>query len=1248
VHHWLRKTAILFWYLIASLVILAAIIGVALQALTPVINNHKADIEYYLSHLLKENVHIDSVQANWARFGPEIHFKGLSLSEKTTDGQVKPLIRVDDLSIQLGMLETLWHRALYFSALSVSGSAISIRETAADHYLINNAFSIDLSNQSPSQAPEFFAWLVSQNTIRLSQLQLDFFQLNGTAISVQFDHANVYQSDKGNGRKRLAFSIEGSLLEKILKVGQDFKKLQADVTLYAWLDLYQQKPTLLELELLSENIILQNNKTTRVYPSLEGVFLWQPVGERWLLQGKNVTLINASQQSEDYSFELWRFPHYYAAHLNFVNVTDVLNVADFLDIAPQNFNMQTAKLGGVIEDIDLQLPDDFSATDQYRFSAIFHDVSSAAYQELPELHHLAGAISGGLTQGKFTLLDNNDDIYFSHYFNQAISVKNLAVNGQWSHTVDQLSLLLNSINVMTPLATAQGAMQLDIPLTSAAPTMLSLLAEYHLTQSQAVITLLPMKEFDPDFATWLTDAVGNGAGSDGKVLIRGSIDAFPYPEQQGVFMVDGFIKPLTVSFSPEWSSVDNVAGHLLLHNQALDLSVTGSSLGVGIVAAHVTAPDYAADHAVVNVEVTATAQARDYLHYIDNSPLASTLGQWLSPFTLTGKGVLSLHLGLPLGQLDAEHIQVSGQWLAEDASFMWKALNMGVNNIKGAIHFTQNSIYADHVDARLLNEPAQISISTEQKKDAMTAINIDAQGNFTPAQLQTIFKIDDLCSFLSGRSSYHAHLRVPMMAPEYSVSVDSHLLGMAIKLPQPLGKHAKVSTPFSVQATINPTADSMNFLVHYTKNMDASIAVQDYSQTNPRQKNIQIDAHAIAFSWPLNVTIPKSSASSGAWWQSLSSLTLRFNHFSLYDNDFSSVVLSATQNNNGFIWKIHANEAQGNITLPSDTKSPITASFDYLTLASSKGMSGAKAIVSAQDAASWPEIVLKIQRFKLAKQTLGEVILHTSPLKNGIAFNDVQVKNAIYQLGARGQWVNANKQDTTALQGAFSTNNVGEFFQETDITKNFEAKKGSVEYNIQWPGSPMNFQFKSLAGDSTIKVNDGVIPLSGDAAKMGLGKVLSLFSTQSIQRRLQLNFSDLNQNGYSFNSLVSELHFQSGNAEVKQGEFDGPSAKIAFSGRVGLAQQDYDLRLVVTPYVTSTIPLIATLAGGPIAGVAAYAFDKIAEGSIAKFTAYHYLLVGPWSQPTLIDLDEQAKQKAAAKQAQLDVRNVAPVSDLVG
>ena len=1241
--YWIRKFSVFLLYAIACIIIFAAIFGVALKSFTPVINKHKADVEYYISNLLHVDVHVESIQANWARFGPEVHFKGIELSEHGTG---KTFVKADDLTMHIGIFRTAWRQAIYFRSLSLSGSEIAIHETAPKQYLVNETFLVNLSDETSSQFPEIFAWFVTQNHIRLNKIHVDLHQLNQSTASLQLDQADVYQSDKAEAKKGLSIFMEGSVMGETVETStHKIKSFKSDVILSTWLTLFQQQLMFAEAELLNRNIVLQEDKAIVQYPSLEGVFVWQPVGDNWLLQGKEVTLTKTSHDTNDYSFELWRFPDHYAAHLNSLNLLDVATVANFLNLMPANFDLEKAQVRGTIEDIDVTIPQDFSAIDQYHFSAALRNLSSVAYQELPEMHHLSGAFSGSVSQGTFILLDKEDTVYFPLYFNQPFSVKSVTANGQWNFAHNTLSLLLSSMHAISSTAEAQGAMKLEIPFKSTDSVMLSIIGQYNLKQSQDALKFLPMKEFDPDFNKWLTAAVGKGLGSEGKVLIRGTVSDFPYPKKEGVFIVDGSVKPLSVSFSPEWPAVQNISGRILLHNQIFGMKIaTGTAAeGLEIKNANVTVPDYQADASVIKIDLESAGEVSHYLDYIHNTPLNKTLGQWLSPFSLTGPGVLSLHLVLPIAHLDNDHIQVDGQWLAQGNSFSWKSFDSEVvKNIKGAIHFTQESISADHVNATLESEPLQLSIHTEKEKNVMTAIGVDVQGAFSVSELKTISKVDWLSFYLTGRSQFRAHLRVPMTTPEYIISFDTDLRGVKVNLPEGLGKEATNAVPFSAQVSLNPTADIAQLMLSYTKNMNATVNVQHYSQEKTR--TLQVDARAVAFSWPLVIESPKTAPSnSPSLWQSLTALTVHLSSLSLYKNDFSSVIISGTRNPTSFLWKIKANEADGQVVLPFDPKQPINANFKYITLPAAKKVATPPVEVSTSDlsaktAATWPPFYIEIEQFKKGKLNWGQTILQTTPIANGVKFDKIHLQNKYHHIFGTGRWVNEGAKDTTYLEGEFTTKNLGKFLSVSDITQNFEAKEGSVKFNLRWFGSPMKFQLKTLEGDASLDVKDGVIPLSGDAAKNGLGKVLTLFSAQSIQRRLQLNFSDLGDNGYSFNSLISIMHFQGGNAKVEKGAFDGPEAKIGFTGRLGLVKQDYDLYLVVTPYVTSSLPLIATLAGGPIAGVATYAFDKIAAGSIAKFTSYKYLLRGPWTQPQLISLDLEAEKTPEKK-------NIAPVEE---
>jgi uncharacterized protein YhdP len=120
-----------------------------------------------------------------------------------------------------------------------------------------------------------------------------------------------------------------------------------------------------------------------------------------------------------------------------------------------------------------------------------------------------------------------------------------------------------------------------------------------------------------------------------------------------------------------------------------------------------------------------------------------------------------------------------------------------------------------------------------------------------------------------------------------------------------------------------------------------------------------------------------------------------------------------------------------------------------------------------------------------------------------------------------------------------------------------------------------------------------------------------------LPRRLSFNFSDLVKQGFSFDKFKADVKLQVGNAYTSDAEMSGPAADVKIAGRIGLANKDYDLRLTTIPHVTSSLPVIAAIAGGPVAGVITWLADRIVGSTISRASTYVYKVTGSWSEPNI-------------------------------
>jgi uncharacterized protein YhdP len=108
--------------------------------------------------------------------------------------------------------------------------------------------------------------------------------------------------------------------------------------------------------------------------------------------------------------------------------------------------------------------------------------------------------------------------------------------------------------------------------------------------------------------------------------------------------------------------------------------------------------------------------------------------------------------------------------------------------------------------------------------------------------------------------------------------------------------------------------------------------------------------------------------------------------------------------------------------------------------------------------------------------------------------------------------------------------------------------------------------------------------------------------------------------------MGGSFQLTNGSAYTTDAFLEGTEAGVHVRGKIGLAEKDYNLKLKIFPNVTSSLPLVATIAAGPIAGVATWAVDKIFSHQVKKITEIHYNVTGSWNQPNMVKLPDNKSE----------------------
>jgi uncharacterized protein YhdP len=207
------------------------------------------------------------------------------------------------------------------------------------------------------------------------------------------------------------------------------------------------------------------------------------------------------------------------------------------------------------------------------------------------------------------------------------------------------------------------------------------------------------------------------------------------------------------------------------------------------------------------------------------------------------------------------------------------------------------------------------------------------------------------------------------------------------------------------------------------------------------------------------------------------------------------------------------------------------------------------------------------------------------------------------------------------IEGTLSSTDVGATLKQLDYDVVIEAKSGKMDFDLSWLGAPTEAALSVATGHVQAALDKGQIT----GLKPGAGRVVGLASVAALPRRLALDFSDLTDKGFAFDTIRGDFDLADGSAKTDNVLVKGPAAEIGLIGRVGLKNKDYDQIAVVTGNVSSPLPL-AAFAAGPVIGGAVLLFTQVFKQPLKGLARGYYRITGNWDNPTV----ERIKSAEAA------------------
>jgi len=308
-----------------------------------------------------------------------------------------------------------------------------------------------------------------------------------------------------------------------------------------------------------------------------------------------------------------------------------------------------------------------------------------------------------------------------------------------------------------------------------------------------------------------------------------------------------------------------------------------------------------------------------------------------------------------------------------------------------------------------------------------------------------------------------------------------------------------------------------------------------------------------------------------------------------------------------------------------ETADNLQLQFNHLRLSHAED-SGASAADSAlPDPLAFPELDVSIAETQFGQRAFGKVAFVTKRVDRGIRLESASMESKAVVAHGDGFWLQHEDERTSGVSLEITGGELGNLVKLFGDSGSVKGGKLSGAIKLNWAGGPTDFSLATLEGELDLAAVDGRLV----DVEQGAGKLLSLFSLNSLQRRLSLDFSDVTKEGFSFDKMDGHFVVVDGSAFTTDFTIKGGSAVIEIAGRTGLIERDYDQLVTVTPQISSSLPLAGAIAGGPAVGAAVLLAEKLVGDEFNKMTQVQYRVTGTWDAPVYEKLGKERKDAPA-------------------
>ncbi len=782
---------------------------------------------------------------------------------------------------------------------------------------------------------------------------------------------------------------------------------------------------------------------------------------------------------------------------------------------------------------------------------------------------------------------------------------------------------------------------------------------------------------------WLDRALVGGRIEDGKIRVSGSLAELKSrsKDQQGSSVLQAEFKTTQaeVKFLTTWPAATNVTSRVLFNRASLSAEVIEGRLGqLPIAKARAVIDNLFAPE--LQLSLASETTLNNLVDFGVSGPLKRLLTPVIGGAVVTGPARLEVAVVTPLRRPEPKDpsatettsaktsqsrrtpqpwpISVSGNVFLQSNDITLASVDLPLKAVRGPVAFTENGVEMKSVRGTLFGSPVRLnaaSAGTGSERRTDIALRAVLPGKAVLERFNL-----PVATFVSGSSQWRADASVPHNASirqqqGIRLTLTSDLVGTTLTTAEPLRKQSAASLPLRITTRFNNSSsqgqiwrllfgDSNNpkndIRVSVAQGRMQGLVMSLGKPLGTLQPDVGIRVIGQTAKISLDglvqdiATVINSLPDTGSEPSKILpvSVDVYGQHMQVGRTLLGDVNVRINTEDDFLNLYIKNKHLRGSVRYPrehwrKDTDALIRINYSNKVLidALTSGGSSTATPPVRLDPRTLPPIDMHVSEFEWDPFIVNELRIRTEPDIAGMRVRTFGFATNTTQLLGEGLWHLVDPQNVNpSLKNAhraqlhltLQSSDFGQALNDLGFGGVMAEGEGRITASLNWPDALYSPSIEVVSARATVDIKRGrLLQLDPGAAR-----IAGLFALQTLPRRLNLDFTDLVNNGLDFATITGDIAVDSGVADMRLVQLNGPVGVIDVTGTSNLVTQQFDQRVTVLPRVSAALPIIGIISGGASAGIGALLAGGVLKAMGVDFDRIglrEFTLRGSWQEPVL-------------------------------